>query len=146
MAEFNYNTIYQAESYAYDENIHSRAFRTHGVVIDALCAALEGLRDRRRFRTYEELNDKVYEIMTRGGLSGSAYCKKVHRCFNAEGLHYFPLGYFIFDTGGKRQGLQGRIEEHQAICLCPFAANIHYGISVVVTRDGFSIQNRDTDE
>ncbi|VAW65830.1 hypothetical protein MNBD_GAMMA09-3314 [hydrothermal vent metagenome] len=134
---FNYNTFYQSETHIYGETINSKSLKNHEVVIDALCAALEGLKDRKNFTTYEHLSEYIEHFISSRKTTGSAYFEEVHIQFKEEYLMKYPLGYFITSSASKGNELRGPIRTHQSIYLCPFVGRVHYGMTVTITDNGF---------
>jgi len=131
-------TCYQAESYIVGD---PKSNKIHEVVIDALCAALEALKDRANYSNYEQIDVRVRKIIEQHGLGKYGYWLKGHNIFMSDKKESLPLGYFLYST--SPQPLSGPIQEFQNIYLCPlvsgFVSNVRYGLSVIITKDGYLI-------
>jgi len=131
-------TCYQAESYIVGD---PRFNKIHKIVIDSLCAALEALKDRENYSTYEQIDVRVRKIIDEHGLGKYGYWQKIHNIFMSNKKESLPLGYFLYST--SPQPLSGPIQEFQNIYLCPFVSgfvsNVRYGLSVIITKDGYLI-------
>jgi len=139
LESFDYHRRYQIETYFAGDTINSKDLQVHRVVIDALAAALEGLTDRKRFQTYEQLDSHVHQLITENLNTRYAYWNDVHEQFMSEKTMSFPLGLFIYGSGYTAP-LKGLIKDCQIIYICPFVGYIRYGLSLVVTSDGWTTQ------
>lgn len=124
----------QTESYVVGESINSLVLKRHEAVVEGLCAALEGLEDRGRVETYEQLDSIVRGKIADLGQEKYAYWQG--RIEDGKTVR-LPLGFFV-GKYGPGEPISGPIEDLQAITLCPTVYDVRYGVSVVVTRDGWA--------
>ncbi len=123
----------QTESYVVGDSINSLALKKHVAVIEALCTALEALTDRGRVKTYEQLDTIVRQKIIELGQEKFAYWQG--RIENGKTVS-LPLGFFI-ESYGRGGPISGPMGNCQVIYLCPTIHDVRYGLSVVVTRDGW---------
>ena len=136
---FGYKRHYQTETYFAGDTINSKDLQRHLAVIDALAAVLEGLTHRKRFQTYEQLDSYVRKVLNQNVSTSNAYWNDVHTKFMVENPISFPLGLFIYGSGWT-EPLKGIIQDCQVIYLCPFVGSIKYGLSLIITNDGWTMQ------